>query len=112
MIIDEIQRVPDLLSYLQSIVDNERIPGQFIITGSQNFLISEKISQSLAGRVAILNLLPFTLDELNSFDENINRDRFEAIYKGFFPPLNMTDKLNQTIGFQIIFLLMSNGMSD
>jgi predicted AAA+ superfamily ATPase len=87
MIIDEIQRVPDLLSYLQSIVDNERIPGQFIITGSQNFLISEKISQSLAGRVAILNLLPFTLDELNSFDENINRDRFEAIYKGFFPPL-------------------------
>ncbi len=88
MIIDEIQRAPELLSYIQTIVDNERAPGQFIITGSQNFLINEKISQSLAGRVAILNLLPFTLDELFSMEGNKNFDRFEVIYKGFYPPLH------------------------
>ncbi|GAB1443005.1 ATP-binding protein [Ignavibacteriales bacterium] len=88
MIIDEIQRVPELLSYIQSIVDKEKEAGQFIITGSQNFLINEKISQSLAGRVAILNLLPFTLEELFSAGEYNTFDRFEAIYKGFYPPLH------------------------
>lgn len=62
-ILDEIQRVPDLFSYLQGFVDESR-GGPLVLTGSQHFLLSEKISQSLAGRVAILELLPFSLAEL------------------------------------------------
>ncbi|MBK6932078.1 MAG: ATP-binding protein [Saprospirales bacterium] len=62
-ILDEAQRVPDLFSYLQGIVDaNKNL--RFILSGSQNFLLMEKITQSLAGRVGILTLLPFSLDEL------------------------------------------------
>lgn len=63
-IIDEIQYVPDLFSYLQVYTDQRQHNGEYIITGSQNFLMMERISQSLAGRVAIFNLLPFSLEEL------------------------------------------------
>ncbi|MEM9554010.1 MAG: ATP-binding protein [Acidobacteriota bacterium] len=63
VILDEVQRVPELFSYLQSVLDEERA-GPFVLTGSQHFLLSEKISQSLAGRVAILELLPLSLAEL------------------------------------------------
>ena len=63
VILDEVQRVPDLFSYLQGFVDDER-GGPFLLTGSQHFLLSEKISQSLAGRAAILELLPFSLAEI------------------------------------------------
>jgi hypothetical protein len=63
-ILDEAQRVPDLFSYIQGLVDRAGKPGQFILTGSQNFLLMEKISQSLAGRCAVLHLLPFTRSEL------------------------------------------------
>jgi len=59
MIIDEIQRVPDLISYIQSIVD-ENPDKKYVITGSQNILISKKVSQSLAGRIAIFTLLPLS----------------------------------------------------
>jgi len=62
-ILDEVQRAPDLFSYLQGFLDEERI-GPLILTGSQNFLLSERISQSLAGRVAILELLPLSVAEL------------------------------------------------
>lgn len=64
-IIDEAQRVPSLFSYMQGIVDETNEPGQFIVTGSQNFLLMEAIDQSLAGRAAILNLLPFSAYELS-----------------------------------------------
>lgn len=64
-IIDEAQRAPSLFSYLQGTVDSTDRPGQYIISGSQNFLLLESISQSLAGRVAILNLLPLSHDELD-----------------------------------------------
>ena len=57
-IIDEIQRVPDLFSYIQTIVDKRNAVGDFILTGSQNFLLQEKVSQTLAVRVAYLTLLP------------------------------------------------------
>ena len=57
-IFDEAQRVPQLFSYLQQILDESTTNGLFIITGSNNFLLQESISQSLAGRVAYLNLLP------------------------------------------------------
>jgi predicted AAA+ superfamily ATPase len=63
-VIDEAQRVPQLFSFLQGVVDETGEPGQFVITGSQNFLLMEAIDQSLSGRVAILNLLPFSANEL------------------------------------------------
>lgn len=64
VIIDEIQEAPDLLSYMQEIIDQEYRPGYFIITGSQHFLMYEKITQSLAGRIALLTLLPLSIAEL------------------------------------------------
>jgi predicted AAA+ superfamily ATPase len=65
VVLDEIQRVPELFSYIQVSVDNHRDKtGQFILTGSQNFLLLQSISQSLAGRCAVLHLLPFSLAEL------------------------------------------------
>ncbi len=64
VVLDEIQRVPDLFSYLQGIVDREDRPGRFVLTGSQNFLLMQRISQTLAGRCAVLHLLPFSRAEL------------------------------------------------
>ena len=66
VIIDEIQNVPSLFSYLQVITDERNINGEYIITGSHNFLLMEKITQSLAGRVAIFTLLPFSINELKN----------------------------------------------
>lgn len=82
VIFDEVQRVPELFSYLQGIVDDDQIPGQFILTGSQHFLLMKKITQSLAGRVAVLHLLPLQISELqevNSLED--------TIFKGFYPRL-------------------------
>ncbi len=84
-ILDEVQRTPLLFSYLQEIVDNKKESGQFILTGSNNFLLDEKISQTLAGRVAYINLLPFSLEELNSI--NIPYNENDYILQGFYPPL-------------------------
>ncbi|MEK7746932.1 MAG: AAA family ATPase, partial [Elusimicrobiota bacterium] len=61
-ILDEIQRAPQLASYLQEIVDGERRNGLFILTGSQQFEVMTRVSQSLAGRTAVLKLLPLSLD--------------------------------------------------
>jgi len=86
LIIDEAQRVPELFSHIQSIVDQAGRTGQFVITGSQNFLLLEKISQSLAGRVAILKLLPFSLMELKS--GKITVDHYDQLLlNGFYPRL-------------------------
>jgi hypothetical protein len=82
MIIDEIQRVPDLISYIQGIYDENK-ERRFILTGSQNLLISEKISQSLSGRVAILKLLPLSIREMRS--EEILESLDEQVFKGFYP---------------------------
>ena len=68
-VIDEIQRAPALLSYLQTIIDQTPTPGRWILTGSHNFLLSSSISQSLAGRTAILNLLPLSRREIERFSE-------------------------------------------
>ena len=67
MILDEIQRAPELLSYVQGLVDEEGRPGRFIVTGSQNILLMKSVSQTLAGRTALLLLLPFSLAELYGF---------------------------------------------
>ncbi len=83
-VLDEVQRVPLLFSYLQGILDENDIPGLFILTGSQNYLMMEKVTQSLAGRVAILNLMPFSCDELSS--GGITFEIYEEyIYNGFYP---------------------------
>lgn len=83
-ILDEIQRVPELFSYLQGIVDKHGIAGEFILSGSQNFLLMERVSQSLAGREAVLKLLPLSNKELvkTSFFDQTLEDR---IFGGFYP---------------------------
>jgi len=63
LIIDEIQYVPELLSFIKTKIDGQRKPGQWILTGSQNFALMHNVSQSLAGRAAVLSLLPFSLTE-------------------------------------------------
>lgn len=82
-IIDEIQHAPDLLSYLQQIVDEDQRPGRFIITGSQNFALSNTVSQSLAGRVGIITLLPLSLSELKS-----NESWQKSTLIGGYPKIN------------------------
>lgn len=80
LIIDEIQRVPTLLSYLQEIVDSDP-EAYFVISGSHNLLMLESVSQSLAGRTALFYLLPFSMKELQ-----ISGLRYEEwIFKGFYP---------------------------
>jgi predicted AAA+ superfamily ATPase len=83
IIIDEIQRVPELLSYIQVMTDANN-KKKFVITGSQNILVSQKISQSLAGRVAIFNLLQFSFEEIidTSFEK---KDIYEQVIYGFYP---------------------------
>lgn len=85
-IFDEIQRVPELFSYIQTIVDESKGNGKFILTGSNNFLLSQQISQSLAGRIALLTLLPFTVPEIKSHS-TMNCDYESYIFKGFYPRL-------------------------
>ena len=65
-ILDEVQRIPEIFRYLQEILDNNKTRGQFILTGSNNFLLQEQISQTLAGRVGYLQLLPLSLAELQA----------------------------------------------
>ena len=64
VILDEVQRAPDLLSYIQVLVDEDARPGRFVITGSQNILLMESVAQTLAGRTALLRLYPLSLAEL------------------------------------------------
>jgi predicted AAA+ superfamily ATPase len=86
LIIDEPQHVPELFSYLQIYIDAHHKPGHFIITGSQNFLLNESISQSLAGRVALLTLLPLSIAELAE-PQQLPKTIDETIFKGFYPEL-------------------------
>lgn len=85
LIIDEIQHVPELLSYMQGIVDASGKPGQFILTGSQNILIHEAISQSLAGRISIFTLLPFSINELKRNTTSMPISIDQAIIFGGYP---------------------------
>ncbi|MEA3359156.1 MAG: ATP-binding protein [Thermodesulfobacteriota bacterium] len=81
-VLDEIQRAPELLSYLQVIVDDKKVNSLFILTGSRQFELMEKISQSLAGRTALLKLLPFSIKELEAYKiESLD----EMLFKGFYP---------------------------
>lgn len=86
VILDEVQKAPELFSYLQGIIDESKKPGQFILTGSQNFLLMENITQSLAGRVAVNYLLPFGLNELQKTDHG-HGDLDHYLFSGMYPPL-------------------------
>jgi len=86
LIIDETQNVPEIFSWIQVIVDSDKSDRKFILTGSQNFLLLEKISQSLAGRTAIFNLFPFSMQELKNTSFELN-DSNDYLFKGFYPRL-------------------------
>ncbi len=85
-ILDEIQRLPLLLSYVQGMVDASGKRGQFILTGSHQPQLHEAISQSLAGRTAVLALWPFSLHEVRLYDPV--PDAFDLIRRGFYPRLH------------------------
>jgi len=102
-ILDEVQRVPELLSYIQVAVDEDSSPGRFILTGSQNILLMRDISQTLAGRTAVLHLHPLSLTELLGRDAIDVADPFaltdlppqppslsvwEALWRGFYPRIH------------------------
>ena len=86
VIFDEVQQTPQLFSYLQEKVDNDRQMGQFVLSGSQNFQLLQSITQSLAGRVALFKLLPLTFQELKPLDL-LPKQWYEAAFKGFYPAL-------------------------
>lgn len=111
VILDEVQRTPDLFSYIQTLVDEDDRPGQFLLSGSQNFLLARSISQSLAGRSAILHLLPFSRSELDGRQplrpEQLGRELpeaesgpgsehgpadepglLESLFRGFYPRIH------------------------
>jgi hypothetical protein len=86
MVIDEAQRSPELFAWLQGVVDEEPRPGRFVLTGSSQFGLLSGISQSLAGRVALLNLLPFTSAELSGAGL-LSASLDEALFTGSYPPI-------------------------
>jgi predicted AAA+ superfamily ATPase len=96
-ILDEIQRAPELLSYIQVRVDDNNTPGQFILTGSHQLALHQAISQSLAGRTAILNLLPLTIHELSRAGINLSLD--EYLLNGFLPRI-YADEMNPTKAYR------------
>ena len=85
-ILDEIQRTPEILSYLQQILDEDPRRGKFILTGSNNFLLVQSLTQSLAGRVAYLDLLPLSLAELKLLENGL-ADLDTCIFQGGYPAL-------------------------
>jgi predicted AAA+ superfamily ATPase len=85
-VIDEAQRFPELFSYLQAFVDRIKKSGLFILTGSQQFGLLSKISQSLAGRTGLVQLLPFSLQELTAARVRLSAPSAQ-IYKGLYPPI-------------------------
>jgi len=84
VILDEVQRAPLLFSYIQTIVDQNNKSGLYILTGSNNYLLQETISQTLAGRVAILKLLPLSIEELKNAGYQVDNYE-EYLFKGLYP---------------------------
>jgi hypothetical protein len=98
VIIDEIQYVPELLSYIKTKIDQKRRPGQWLFTGSQNFVLMHGISQSLAGRAAVLSLLPFSFSE--RIDQGDNAKEMSEWLKG----LNLDQKCNSKVSLTELIL--------
>ena len=115
LIIDEIQYVPTLLSYIKTAIDKDRKPGQWLITGSQNFALMQNVSQSLSGRAAVFSLLPFSLmercglgDKAVSIDSLVSKgigiqketelpDLAEIILRGNYPEIASNKKVDRQI---------------
>jgi len=113
VILDEIQRAPDLLVYIKSRIDEDRTPGRWILTGSQNFALMEGVSESLAGRAAVLTLLPFSFCERvgagnrsRSVDELFSGDRRRravrddedfagTVLRGNYPEIASDDRIDR-----------------
>ena len=114
VILDEIQRSPELLSYIQVLVDEEKQNGRFILIGSQNVLRMESVSQSLAGRTAILHLYPLSVTEIlikqpfhpqhlsSHSSTSPNPNIWETLFKGFYPGIH-DQQLSATEWFRDYF---------
>jgi uncharacterized protein len=89
VILDEIQRAPELPSYIQGMVDADPQPGRFILTGSQQFELMTQVTQSLAGRTAVLRLLPFTLAEVQRLNGGTKPPEMgQTLLNGFYPRIH------------------------
>lgn len=114
VIVDEIQYVPELFSYIKSSIDENRLPGKWILTGSQNFSLMSNVSESLAGRAAILSLLPFSIAErqglgtrsktaasvINSSLEKTDTNKYdlaEILLRGNYPEIASNPKVNRPL---------------
>jgi len=106
-ILDEVQRLPAVLSYVQGMIDKTRKRGRFILTGSHQPRLHEAISQSLAGRTAMLTLWPFSIHELRRYDSAVGA--FDLIRRGFFPRLH-EEGLDPRRFFNGYLRLTSSGM--
>lgn len=100
VILDEIQRSPELLSYIQGLVDSSRKSGQFILTGSHQLELQNSISQSLAGRTGLLKLLPFSIQELKKINNEQSAETY--ILKGMYPGL-YDRKIDHTVFYKNYF---------
>ena len=89
-ILDEVQHAPQLFSYLQGYADRQKEPGRIVLTGSQNFRLMESITQSLAGRVGLIELLPFSWEELRH-SSRAGRDLDAVLFTGAYPPVHDRD---------------------
>ena len=91
-IIDEAQKVPEIFDAVKLVVDNGPfVPGKFILTGSSQLRLKQNISDSLAGRVGLINLLPFSIQELKA-SGMVSNDPYDLIFNGFYPPLHDSEK--------------------
>jgi predicted AAA+ superfamily ATPase len=101
VILDEVQRAPDIFSYIQTAVDRDATPGRFVLTGSHNFLLMKELSQTLAGRCGVLHLLPFSRAELEGnspkepsafrelfSNQRTNLELWPCIWTGFYPRIH------------------------
>ena len=91
-IIDEAQKVPEIFDAVKYVVDNgSYVPGKFILTGSSQLRLRQNISDSLAGRIGLIKLLPFSIQELKDAGV-VSNDPYDLIFKGFYPPLHDSEK--------------------
>ena len=92
LIIDEAQKVPDIFDAVKLIVDRQPYsPGKYILTGSSQFRLRQNISDSLAGRVGLIKLLPFSISELKEAGQ-LPEDPYDLFFMGFYPPLHDPEK--------------------
>ena len=91
-VMDEVQKVPELFDAIKIAVDNGKyIPGKYILTGSSQFRLRENITDSLAGRIGLIKLLPFSIQELNRASL-LSNDAYDFVFNGFYPPLYDKEK--------------------